>query len=83
MVKLRSSKPSLRVRILLPLIFALLVWSFLLKIVEQNKSLYSLLFLLFDWFLVNLKIVKLDSKLSDKNLIFFEFEKILLFRGIF
>jgi hypothetical protein len=59
------------------------MWSFLLKTVEQNKSLYSLLFLLFDWFLINLRITKADQEDSDKGLVFFELEKSILFKGVF
>jgi len=65
------------------LFIALLMWSFLLKTVEQNKSLYSLLFLLFDWFLINLRITKADQEDSDKGLVFFELEKSILFKGVF
>ena len=44
---------------------------------------YSLLFLLFDWFLITFRITKVDLKSSDKGLYFFELEKAVLFRGVF
>ncbi len=55
---------------------------FLYKIVEQNKHLSSLLFLLLDWFLNLFKVVKLEKKNSDLIAISVYKEK-KLFSGAF
>ena len=67
MVKLWSSKPSLWVRIPLPLSALLMrllnnFFKFLRKVIEQNKQLSSLIFLFINWLLIIFKISKLEKK---------------------
>lgn len=87
MVKLRSSKPSLWVRIPLPL-FVQLVWSlgnrffsFLYNTFQQNTHTSTLIFLILDWFLVSLRISKSNDD-SDSDLYYFEWEKKILSKGL-
>ncbi len=89
MVKLRSSKPSLWVRLPLPL-YALLVWSLscktlssIKKILEQNLYIGTLIFLFLDWFLITFKVSKVNDVSSDSDLYYLEWEKKLIFTGIF
>ena len=57
--------------------------SFFRKVVEQNQQLTSLILLFINWFLTVFKISKLDKTESDKDLLFIEWEKNLLFKGFF
>lgn len=89
MVKSRSSKPSLWVRIPLPL-YALLVRSLFYKtymtfykILNQNSYINTLFILIVDWFLTLLKISKLEKKESDISILYLEWEKKLLHVGFF
>lgn len=76
MVKLRSSKPLLWVRIPLPLCVPLmwLLWckgfNFFRKIVEQNKQFSTLLYIFIDWVLISLHITKIDNVKSDNNILY-------------
>ena len=88
MVKLWSSKPSLWVRIPLPLSALLMrllnnFFKFSRKVIEQNKQLNILIFLFIDWLLITFKISKLEKKKIDNAVIYQEWEKKLLSRGIF
>ena len=88
MVKLWSSKPSLWVRIPLPLSALLMrllnnFFKFSRKVIEQNKQLNILIFLFIDWLLITFKISKLEKKKIDNAVVYQEWEKKLLSRGIF
>ena len=85
MVKLRSSKPSLWVRIPLPLYALLMSWFrlFFQKIVQQNKQINHLFFLIFDWFLVVFKIPNQNHSKSDLSVLNTTKEKYLLNGGYF
>lgn len=89
MVKLRSSKPSLWVRIPLPLL-ALLMWSLLYKffsvlrnIINQNTYLNTLILLILNWFLVIFRVNKVNGVSSHEGITQFEFYKMLAFKGVF
>ncbi len=89
MVKLRSSKPSLWVRIPLPL-YALLVWSLLYKffslfrnIFNQNTYISSLFFLILNWFLLVFRVNKVNDLSSEGDIAQLEFFKKLASRGVF
>ena len=70
MVKLRSSKPSLWVRIPLSLSSVMSSFGlFLQKIVLQNQSISSLVFLTIEWLFVVLKITRLEKKESDLEVV--------------
>ena len=84
MVKSWSSKPSLWVRILLPLKLQL-VLSFRLfwhKIVSHNQNILGLFLLMFNWILVILQILKLEKKESDINVVKENWSRIYLHKGL-
>ena len=59
------------------------VYSFFLKTVYQNKSIFSLFFTFVDWVLINLRVSKLESTTSDKSTYQYEIEKSVFFGGVF
>ena len=83
MVKLRSSKPSLWVRIPLSLSSVMSSFGlFLQKIVLQNQSISSLVFLTIEWLFVVLKITRLEKKESDLEVVDVKWEKTFLNKGL-
>ncbi len=89
MVKLRSSKPSLWVRIPLPL-YALLVWSLLYKffslfrnIFNQNTYISTLVFLILNWLLLVFKVNNVNDTSLSKDIVQLELYKKLVFKGFF
>ena len=79
MVKLRSSKPSLWVRI--PLSLSSIMSSFVLflqKFFLYNRSIGSLVFLILEWLFVVLKITRLEKKESDLEVVDVKWEKTIL-----
>jgi hypothetical protein len=61
----------------------LLFKAFFKKIVEQNKQVGILVFLLLNWLLVVLRITKLDKTDSDMSVLNTTKEKYILSRGIY
>ena len=89
MVKLRSSKPLLWVRIPFPL-YVLLMWSlicnfyfFTFKVFNQNNQFNRLVFVLLNWLFNGFKLSKLDEKLSDSNILYSKWEKNVLSNNIY
>ncbi len=58
-------------------------FSFLRKIFEQNLYISTLIFLILDWLLVSLRVTKVNNVNSDSDLYYLEWEKKLMFRGLF
>ena len=89
MVKLQSSKLSLWVRIPLPLFYILFMRSFthsllyFFKVVFlQNKQVYSLCFILLNWFLVTFCVSTLVVEESNTDFLKIENSKITLHKGL-
>lgn len=57
--------------------------SFIRKILEQNLHVSTLIFLILDWFLVSFRISKTNNVNSDLDLYYLEWEKKLMFCGVF
>jgi hypothetical protein len=53
------------------------------KILEQNLYIGTLIFLFLDWFLITFKVSKVNDVSSDSDLYYLEWEKKLIFTGIF
>ena len=75
-----GSNPTFLVALIMWLFYSNLS-NFLLKLIKHDQSIIKLVFLIINWFLVSLRLTKLEFMQTDENIVKYSYEKLIFFNS--